>query len=147
MIRRASAEDVDALAPLYAAFFAEDGISVPLSSIRSNLAVMLGDPRACVLIAADADERLIGLSSASLSYGVEFGCSAELEDLYVVPARRGEGVARRLFEAARDWAAAAGARELGLVITAQAEAEQGLTSLYQRLGFARTGRILMSRAL
>ncbi|MBR9762604.1 MAG: GNAT family N-acetyltransferase [Rhodobacteraceae bacterium] len=143
-IRPASARDLDTLVPLYRAFFDEDRIATPTEALRANLALMLADSRARILL-AEEDGTPLGLAAGSLTYGVEFGCAAELEDLYVRPVARGRGLARRLAQAVLDWAAAEGAGKVYLVITPEAEADQGLTRFYERLGFARSGRITMFR--
>ena len=62
---------------------------------------------------------------------MEYGLSAELEDLYVTPPARGRGLARLLAHAVIDWARDQRATEIVLVITPQGEAEQGLTAFYE----------------
>ena len=141
-IRRAAAADIDPLVLLYAAFFYEDGIAMGEANIRENLMLMLEDSRACILVAESGDE-IVGLSSGSLTFGVEFGCAAELENLYITPRHRGRGLARRLAQAVLDWAHLEGASEIVLVITPEAEAEQSLTGFYEKLGFADSRRITM----
>ncbi|MEO1291997.1 MAG: GNAT family N-acetyltransferase [Pseudomonadota bacterium] len=144
-LRRAINEDAALIAPLYADFFAEDGIETPDREIEENLAAMLADPRAAVFV-AEASGRPVGLVSATTSIGVEFGLSAEIEDLFMLPAYRGHGIARQLFEQAMAWCMAEGAREIVLVITPLAEQAQGLTQLYEKFGFRRSGRIMMYRS-
>ncbi|WP_010142094.1 GNAT family N-acetyltransferase [Oceanicola sp. S124] len=143
-LRRAGPADTERLVPLYRAFFDEDGITTPTPALRRNLARMLEDERACILL-AEAGGVVLGLAAGSLTHGVEFGCAAELEDLYVLPDARGRGLARRLAAAVLDWAEDAGATEVYLVITPEAEADRGLTRFYGKLGFARSGRITMFR--
>jgi GNAT superfamily N-acetyltransferase len=58
---------------------------------------------------------------------------AELEELYVVPDLRGQGVAGLLVDAFLDWAQASGANRAG--VTAFATNERAL-SFYRRHGFA-----------
>lgn len=142
-IRTATPGDLETLATLYAAFFAEDAIAVP-PALRDNLAAMLADPDALVALAGPAEAPL-GLVSATLTRGAEFGLSAELEDLYVVPAMRGRGLARRLIGHAVAWCEGRGARVLSLVVTPEAEADQGLVAFYARFGFADSGRRLLIR--
>lgn len=143
-IRRAGAADAGRLAPLYADFFAEDGIPLP-PDLAANLAAMIADPRAAVwcLDAPEDAAPPIGFASATLSRGAEFGLSAEIEDLYVVPAHRGHGHARALFETALDWCRALGAAEIAVVVTDIAEADQGLAAFYARFGFRDAGRRIL----
>jgi GNAT superfamily N-acetyltransferase len=61
-----------------------------------------------------------------------------LEELYVVPERRGEGLGRALIEAAIEVARSEGAREMHL---ATSEADVAARALYESLGFTnREGR-------
>lgn len=143
-LRAATFSDIEQLEGLYAAFFAEDGIAVPAARIRTNLGQMLTDDRARIVVAESAGA-VVGLASVSTTFGVEFGCAAEFEDLYVVPNWRGRGVAHKLVDAIIAWSDGQGAEVIALVITGQAEAEQGLTRFYQRHGFVVTDRITMYR--
>ena len=145
ILRKAFVADLPKLGPLYAAFFEEDGIPAVRDRIDANLAVMIDDPRATIIVAEDQGA-LVGLVSASLTFGVEFGWAAEMEDLYVVPEKRGVGVSRRLIAAALDWAETRDAVETFLVITPEAEANQGLTRFYAKFGFHDSRRVTMYRA-
>jgi aminoglycoside 6'-N-acetyltransferase I len=145
-IRRATRSDLDDLLPLYVAFFEEDSISTPEAVIKTNLHRMLEDPRACIFVAEEG-AGIFGLSSSSLTFGVEFGWAAELEDLFVKPAMRRHGWAGRLTASVLDWAADQGASEAILVVTPEAEQDQNLTRYYQKLGFRDSRRITMYRTL
>jgi ribosomal protein S18 acetylase RimI-like enzyme len=58
-----------------------------------------------------------------------------LEELYVVPGRRGKGLGRALMEAAIDTARAEGA---GYMDLGTAETDTAARALYERMGFSRT---------
>ncbi|MCA0962481.1 GNAT family N-acetyltransferase [Salipiger bermudensis] len=143
-ITRAALDDVPNLVPLYERFFAEDAITVARPEIEANLRQMLADDRAAVFVAMAGGEA-VGLASGSLTCGVEFGWAAEMEDLFVVPESRGQGLARRLVEVTLAWADERGARQTLLVITPEAEEAQSLTALYAKFGFVRSDRVLMYR--
>ena len=143
LVRPARADDAPALEPLFRAFFAEDRIPVS-PDLAMNLLAMLADDRARIWV-LEVDGAAQGLASAALTRGVEFGLSAEIEDLYVTPAHRGQGHARALIEAAIAWCEARGAREIGLVIAPEAEAAQGLSRFYGRFGFTDSGRRVFYR--
>ncbi|WP_322891687.1 MULTISPECIES: GNAT family N-acetyltransferase [unclassified Yoonia] len=145
-VRRAFPDDIDHLLPLFLAFFAEDSITTPAAAVRTNLARMLAADRACLFI-AERNGTAIGLASGSLTNGVEFGCTVELEDLYVVPEARGQGLAAQLIGAVVGWATAEGAAGVILVITPEAEQDQSLTRFYARMGFEPLPRITMYRTL
>ncbi|NMM46524.1 GNAT family N-acetyltransferase [Rhodospirillaceae bacterium KN72] len=145
-IRRAELADVPALARLYTAFYREDAIPTPVDDITENLTVMVQDDRAGIWV-AEADDVPVGMSSATVTFGVEFGWACELEDLYVVPSYRGLGVSRKLLDAAQDWAKSRGVRTVILVITPDAENDQGLTEYYRKLGYVDSKRITMYREI
>lgn len=145
MIRRATPEDASALTRSYIDFYAEDAIDVPADAICRNLLAMLADDRAAIWVAEEAGA-FIGFSSATLTLGAEFGWASEIEDLYIHPDHRGKGLARRLFQKAVDWAEENGATEILLVVTPEAEADQGLTAFYEKLGFAKSDRIVMYKS-
>ncbi|MBE1292768.1 MAG: GNAT family N-acetyltransferase [Rhodobacteraceae bacterium] len=144
-IRPATQSDADTLAPLFRAFFDEDGIDTPTDAIAANLRKILADNRACIFVIA-VDGRIAGFASGILTFGVEFGCAAELEDLYVCPQYRGRGWARPLLAAVLQWAEAQGASETILIITPEAEADQFLTRFYSKFGFKDSRRIMMYRS-
>ena len=145
MIRRATAQDVPLLADLYVRFYAEDAINVPVENIRKNLAAMVLDDRAAIWIAEVGGE-IVGFSSATMTLGVEFGWASEIEDLFVLPGHRGNGLARDLFQKAITWAEESEASEILLVVTPEAQAEQGLVAFYEKLGFAKSDRIVMYKS-
>lgn len=64
--------------------------------------------------------------------------------VYVVPGRRGAGVAARLVRAFRDWAAARGARELALGVSGSFE-PQRVGRFYERLGLRLAGGVYKQR--
>jgi ribosomal protein S18 acetylase RimI-like enzyme len=96
-------------------------------------------PRCAVLLRAKAmtvlltGEPPVGLSLLRLRPSPwTDGEEAYLQELYVVPARRGEGLGRALVEATIEVARAAGARSLDLNT---GEADLGARALYEKLGF------------
>lgn len=87
-------------------------------------------------IMIEADGRPVGLAAATLlPDGMENRC--ELDTIAVDPGARRRGVGRALLEAAMSWAAARGARKMGLEVRASNIAAQ---MLYRSLGFAEEGR-------
>jgi aminoglycoside 6'-N-acetyltransferase I len=64
---------------------------------------------------------------------------AYVEGVWVEPEHRHRGIARALFEAAKDWARSQGYRELG----SDVEIENGVSlTMHARLGFAETKRLV-----
>jgi len=109
---------------------------------------MLADPAHCAAVIAFADDggarRAVGIATAAWSASVEYTRAAELEDLYVVPAERGRGVAGALIDAVTDWARRRGCRALLVTVTPDGELSHGLTGFYTRRGFADELRKLLA---
>ena len=90
----------------------------------------------------DAPRRL---SWAALALNKGHFCGnrlGEIGDLYVLPEARGNGIARRLVQAAIDWCRARGCGAVEVTMTPLGEAAHGLRNFYSRLGFAATGRTI-----
>jgi GNAT superfamily N-acetyltransferase len=96
---------------------------------------------------AEAQGVIVGAAALSTAYGLEVGLYAELEDLYVLPAWRGRGVASALVEACLAWAARRGCHDVEIVLTQHAQAKKGLAAWYARRGFENSGRVIWYREL
>jgi GNAT superfamily N-acetyltransferase len=146
MIRTADGDDLERLVPLLAAFFIEEGIEVAEAGWRANLAAMIADPRSCFLL-AERDGVPVGFASATYTNGIEFGRSAEIEDLFVLGPYRGLGIGRALFEAMLAWARDVGAAMAIVVLTPAGQADGGLAAFYDSFGFAASDRRIRYLAL
>jgi aminoglycoside 6'-N-acetyltransferase I len=129
--------------PLAVAFYAEGGFATPVEGLRANLGVLVSSAAARVAVAVDGDE-VVGFAVTSTGFGLEDGLIAELQDLFVVPARRGGGVGRALVEDGVGWARSVGCRQVELVVTAGG---RGLVGMYGRWGFVDGGRRLLVRVV
>jgi GNAT superfamily N-acetyltransferase len=130
---------------LLSAQLAEHDIEVSHADLDRAVAVLIeGSSRGAVLMARD-DHRCIGVAALSLMWSLEHaGRVAWLEELYVVPDRRGAGVGNALVERACELAHSLGCRAVDLEIDAgHAAAER----LYARLGFAKLHRTRRVRKL
>ena len=72
----------------------------------------------------------------------EFSGAAALTALWVDPGFRGQGVGTALVEAVLDWAKSQGFSQVLLWVT---EVNHKAERLYERQGFARTGRLIEVR--
>jgi GNAT superfamily N-acetyltransferase len=99
-------------------FFAGEGFATPPEAIAANVARMAG-LEACALLLARVDSEPAGVATVSLDFGIEYGWSAEMGDLYVDPRFRGRGVARSLMAAAEVFCRARGVSGLGVTVTAK----------------------------
>ena len=101
----------------------------------SDLGEILADSRVCLLAARalEEDARILGLVALVL-YRVPTGLRARIEDLVVTEEGRGEGVGRKLMEAALEAARASQAHIVDLTCNPRRLAAN---RLYQEMGFTR----------
>lgn len=140
-IRLASPADGEVVLRLLAAQFDEHGIDWDEAPLRGAVNAVLADGSlGRFLLAEDAGDSttptqggVIGLANLAFTFTLEVaGRAAWLDELYVVPERRGAGVGGRLLREAIRVARAEGCRSLEL------EVERGhrrVEGLYRRSGF------------
>lgn len=144
-IRRAQTPDMDALIDLATRFYATDGYEVDINQIPKRLEQTRQSDNTAIFVADHAEEGCIGFIVVLLSQGLEHGCKAEVEALFVRSKIRGQRIGTRLMEAGLEWATSQGAEEVYLVIAAQGEPVRQLEQLYLGLGFEASRRVLMRR--
>lgn len=145
-IRRAGMAQFDEAFDLLQRFFHEEGFDTPAAAMRSSLGAMLGSPSSAVFLAW-LEGKAVGVATVTTSLGIEYGRSAEMEDLYVLPEVRGRGIAATLTEAVCEWCRGEGVTAVLVTVTPEGEAAHGLLDYYRRHGFANTGRVILERAL
>src|SRR4051812_50144213 len=96
--RLAAKDDTAAAAKLLVRFFGEEEFDTPANVVTRRAAEM-ASLDACGLFVAETETGTIGVATVSLEFGIEFGWSAEMGDLYVAPEWRGGGVGGRLIAA------------------------------------------------
>lgn len=100
---------------------------------------------AFLFFTADAPDA-VGFAEVSLRHDYVNGCETSpvgfLEGIYVDPAHRGQGVARRLAAAAEDWARAKGCAEFASDAALDNAASH---AMHAALGFAETERVVYFR--
>ncbi len=111
---------------------------------RGYMAISLAQPeRFLQLMMYDENRLPIGFIEGSIRSdyvnGTETSPVGFVEGVYVVPAMRRHGVARRLFDAIGDWAKARGCRELASDALLENEASQ---RAHRALGFKETERVV-----
>jgi GNAT superfamily N-acetyltransferase len=134
-------DDASAATMLLQRFFREEGFATPDEIIAANLRAMLGMEHCAVLLAEDAGAA-IGVATISMDFGIEYGWSAEMGDLYVLPEHRGRGLSRKLVAAAEDWLRSMGAVGYQVTVTPHG-ADADLRRFYLGLGFEAEGRELL----
>jgi GNAT superfamily N-acetyltransferase len=143
-IRAATTGDVESVTTLLLEQFAEHAIAASPATLRKAVRVLASDAeRGVILLALDPDA--VGLAVLPYTWTLEHGgLVAWLDELYVVPARRAQGIGSLLLERALDVARYRGCRAVDLEVDSEhARAEH----LYQRAGFEHLPRRRWTRRL
>lgn len=146
-VRRLRAtDDLSSAIALLQRFFREEGFDTPDGIVAANTQKMAAIDK-CGLFQAEAHGEVVGVATVSLEFGIEFGWSAEMGDLYVLPEWRGKGVSHALVEAAEGFLKAMGASGYQVTVTPYAADNHNLQSYYERLGFSSEGRLILYKRL
>ena len=144
-IARAAPNNLDELLPLVEAFHREQGYATADAALRETVAALLADSRAGGVLIARAGGRAIGYAALCLGFSIEFrGRDAFVDELFVVPERRGAGFGRALLRALEAEASRGDVRQLHLEVEQHNDAAR---RLYLGEGFSTNGRELLSKAL
>ncbi len=130
-VRRAGPEDAADVARLLHDFNTEFDEPTPgVEVLAERAADLIAAGEITALLAGEGPD---GLALLRLRRSVWFeGLDAYLEELYVVPARRGEGIGRTLLERAMEAAREAGAEHIDLNT---GETDTAARALYEATGF------------
>jgi GNAT superfamily N-acetyltransferase len=137
---------LDAVIALFEAQLREHAITTSCDDLRGVIQRVIADPRCGFMLAATApDSRPIGVAYASSLLSLEHGgVSGWLEELYVLPQWRGQGIGSRLIEEVVIHARTLGWRALDLEVDA---AHQRAVLLYVRHQFRPHSRSRFYRML
>lgn len=141
-VEQASTAEFEAALRLLQRFFIEEGFDTPPEQIRVQLAGLLNSRSSAVFLAWQAGQA-VGVATVTTTQGLEFGTSAELEDLYVLPEVRGLGIGRTLIAAVNAWCRRQGCTMVAVIVTPAGQAAHDLISYYQAQGFQETGRTML----
>lgn len=131
MIRLATPEDAPTFGRLLQAFNAEFDMETPdAETIAQRAAPLMASGEVTVLFAGDGPEGFAELRFRPTVYSDAL--DALLEELYVVPERRGEGIGRALLHAAMENARERGAGRMELNTS---EDDEAARALYASTGF------------
>ena len=126
-------------------FFREEGFDKSDAVVERHVRQMLGYDFGAVLV-ADEGGVAVGVATVSIDFGIEYGWSAEMGDLFVLPEWRGRGIFRALIAAVEDYIRAKGAFGYQVSVTPEGESAQGIGEFYRAPGFEDDGRRLLYRA-
>ena len=144
-IRPAGPEDLEALLPLMASYYREDGYSFDPATARRAVAGLLADPALGGLWLVTANGRAVGYLAVTFGYSLEYGGrDAFLDEVYLLPEARGRGLGARLVALAEAACRAAGVRALHLEVEPD---KRGAYGLYLDAGFVEHERRLTSKLL
>ena len=138
IIEPARRDDAPALLPLLLAQYEEHAIVVPRDRLAAAVDAALDAPeRARFLVARHPTEGVVGLAYVSFAWPLEVADKTMwLEELYVVPHRRGHEVGQRLLREVLALAKETACRTVDLEVESSHER---VSALYARHGFqART---------
>jgi ribosomal protein S18 acetylase RimI-like enzyme len=141
-VRRATAEDAETIHALAGDLAGTVGDSPPqFENVRAQLAELLEEPRARILVAEDEDGTVVGAASLWIKPDLAHGDTVvEVPMLVVREGSRGEGVGKGLMEEVQRLAAENEAHLIELVATTQNVAAR---EFYRTLGFVETDHITL----
>ncbi len=145
-LRAAVLADLPDLLRLAREFYDEDGFATSDADLDRNFRALLAAPTAHTCLAVDGGSA-IGFALTTSQLVLESGVVAELQDLYVMPAHRRQGVAGRLIDDATRWARAQQASLLDVVVAPNGQDVSALLAYYVARGFRDDGRRLLSLTL
>ena len=138
IIESAQPVELNEIVALLSAQLAEHDMPVLEERLLDVVQMVLADSREGFILVAREDDRLVGLAYAAAHLSAEHGGTIGwLEELYVVPERRGRGVGSQLLEATLTRACELDWRGLELEVVA---GHERAAALYERHGFAALAR-------
>jgi GNAT superfamily N-acetyltransferase len=144
-IRPARPSDRDDVLALLGAQLAEHAIELSATRLAAAVDGILAEPARGALFVAHADGAAVGVAYLSFTWTLEHGGAVGwLEELYVVPARRGGGIGTALLDAVCTRARTAGCGAVDLEVDA---GHARAADLYRRHGFGELPRTRFSLRL
>lgn len=143
--RLAHREDIPTLVSLMAEFYGEAGFPLPVGPATRAFTRLLDDPRLGQSWLVEADGTAVGYLVVTFGFSMEFGGTrAFIEDFFVRPAARGQGLGTVALRTVRRECTDRGVRAL-LVETGPED--HPARHLYAREGFEVSGQVLLTQPL
>jgi ribosomal protein S18 acetylase RimI-like enzyme len=144
MIRPATLADLPMLVALSGALNAHESIEITPGELDRGLRELLADPRLGTVFVIEDASAAVGYALCALSFDLEFrGLEAWMTELYIVEAARGRGIGTAALRELEATLRTRGIKALHL----QVRPDNPAVALYERLGFARVPRLVMTRRL
>ena len=143
-LRVATLADVPALMPRTRALQDHEGIEISDAALEAALREMLADPTLGGVWMIEEDGASVGYAFLSFSFDLEFaGREAWLTELFIDDAARGRGAGTFTLAALEPALRAIGVRAIHL----QVRETNSAMRLYERAGFQKVPRVIMSRRI
>ena len=143
--RPAQPGDVPLLLRLMQGFYRDTETPLDAEAAKGALAALVADPALGRAFVIELDNEPAGYVVLSLGFSLEFlGRDAFVDELYVVPERRGHGLGMAAIRELESVAAGLGVKALHLEVGPDNESALGL---YRRAGFADRRHRLMTKLL
>jgi GNAT superfamily N-acetyltransferase len=133
LVRRATRDDAGVLGRLLHDFNTEFGSATDEADVLGARFARLLQRDDVVAVLAEDDDAAVGFALVVLRPAIWFdGPVSHLDELYVVPGRRGRGIGTRLLATCREIAAALGSPEMHIDVD---EVDTDARRFYERHGF------------
>jgi GNAT superfamily N-acetyltransferase len=145
-ITPAAPADIPTLIDLMAEFYAESGFPLPVANAQRAFGALLADPRlGAAWIGRTEEGEPTGHVVLTVCYSMEYGgLRGFIDDLFVRPAARGQGVAAALLDAVAADCGVRGVRALHVEVGPENAVAQ---RVYARSGFVESGHTFLTRPL
>ena len=135
--------DLDSLMGFLREFYALEHLAFDETRSRETLEVLLGDPTLGLAWVIQTEGTAAGYVVLTFAYSLEYqGRAACLDEIYLRPERRGQGVGTEVLRFVEGYCRAHGIRSLHLEVERPNTAAQ---RLYRRAGFASPDRVAMKK--
>lgn len=143
-LRPVEESDIEAVVAMRQALYQEDGLApADPDAARAALRLLLRRPDHGAVRIILEDSEPAGYLVVTFGFSLEFGGrDAFVDELYVVPTKRGRGLGTAAVAAAEEICRSAGVRALHLEVE---RANVRAQALYRRLGFVDHDRYLLTR--
>lgn len=145
-VTEVTSESIGHAVRLLERFYREEGFGTPPPLIAANLRAMVDDS-SCWAGLAESGGAFVGVVTVTTMLYVEWGRLGEIGDLYVLPAHRGQGVARALVDTSLEWCRGRGCTTGCVVVTRDGDQRHNLAEFYAGLGFEQTGRTVLAKLI
>lgn len=137
--------DAERVVSLMRDYYEEDGYPFDARAARAAVEGLLARPELGQLWCVEGGGEIVGYFALTLGYSFEYrGVDAFLDELYLAPAYRRQGIGTKALACLEDRARALGVRALHLEVEKDKAPAIGL---YRRWGFREHDRFLMTKRL